>query len=298
MKKSGLKLGGCLLLSLVLVAAAVQAGAKESTTPGQQLVTGFTAIATGQSARLTVINVSGESSPSSEPVFIELSIYDADGAVLARLQPSDPCLPGQSYNVVWINPAPSGATPTYVRAAIKVWPATDLWSFQSVFVKGSLETIDADGATKIWNQPNPFYPALSVLFPPHPVYPLLPGPVNVSSGQSLVYTLFSPAPAVSSCLPTVKWVDAQGNPAPSNTQETPLIPLNPAEPTNAQMSYFFPFTPTTPGQYRPVVSFAGCSKAPANTSSFIPSEMLLDNSTGRVALQWPMSPSFPPSPIF
>lgn len=296
MKKSGLKLGGCLLLSLVLVAAAVQAGAKESTTPGQQLVTGFTAIATGQSARLTVVNVSAESTLASEPVFVELTIYDAGGTVLARLQPPDPCLPDQSYSVAWINPAISGSTPRYVRAEIKVWPATDPLSFQAVFVKGSLETVAADGTTSIWCQPVPFFPSLSALFPPRPVYPLLPGLVYVSSGQSLVYTLFPAEPAAPSCLPTVKWVDAQGNPAPSTPPANPVIPLNPQDSANSRAPFFFPFTPTTPGQYRPVVSFAGCSNTSA-PSGFIPSEMLLDNSTGKVAIQWPMGAIFPPSSI-
>ena len=296
MKSFGLKLSGCLLLSIALAAAATQAMAEDSTKPAQELLTGFTAIATGQSARLTVINVSGEGAPSSEPVFVELTLFDAGGAVLARLQPPDPCLPGQSYNVIWINPAASGSTPRYVRAAIKILPATDLLSFQSVFVKGSLETIDTDGTTKVWYQPDPFFPALSVLFPPRPVYPLLPGLVYVSSGQSLVYTLFPPEPAVSSCLPTVTWVDARGNQASPTQPAKPAVPENPPGSANSRTPFFFSFTPTAPGQYRPKVSFAGCAKTPA-PSNYIPSEMLLDNSTGKVAIQWPTGAFFPPSPI-
>ena len=297
MKKFGLKLSGCLFLSLALVSASTQAMAEDSTTAPQQLLTGFTAIATGQSARLTVVNVSGEGALASEPVFVELAIYDAGGAVLARLQPPDPCLPGQSYDVLWINPATSGSTPRYIRAAIKVWPATDRWSFQAVFVKGSLETVDTDGTTKILYQPVPFFPSLSALFPPRPVYPLLPGLVYVSPGQSLVYTLFPPEPAPPSCLPTVKWVDAQANPASATRSANQVIPLNPTDSTNSQAPFLFPFTPTAPGQYRPIVSFAGCSNATA-PSSFIPSEMLLDNSTGKAVVQWPMGASLPPSSIF
>jgi hypothetical protein len=296
MKKFGLTVSGCLLLWLALVGGCAQAATEDAATAAQQLLTGFTAVASGQSARLTVINVSGGSGLSSEPVFVELFIYDADGSVLARLQPPDPCLPGQSYSIQWSNPGASGNTPRYVRAAVKVWPATDLWSFQSVFVKGSLETIDTDGTTKIWNQTTPFVPALSALFPPRPVYPLLPGLVYVSPGQSLVYTLFSPEPAAPFCLPTLTWVDAQGNPAASTRPPTPLTPVNPPGSTDSRTPFFFSFTPSAPGQYRPIVSFAGCSNSPAS-ASFIPSEMLLDNATGRVTVQWPMGPGFPPLPF-
>lgn len=292
MKKFGFKL----LFLLTLVAVSTQTMAQDSTKSPQQLLTGFTAIATGQSARLTVVNVSGGGALSSQPVFVELTLYDAGGTVLARLKPPDPCLPGQSYNVVWINPATSGNTPQYVRAAIKVWPATDVWSFQAVFVKGSLKTVDTDGTTKIWNQAVPYFPSLSALFPPRPVYPLLPGLVYVSPGQSLVYAIFPPEPAAPSCQPTVQWVDAQGNPASSAGRANPVIPVNPQSSTHSQEPFFFPFTPTTPGQYRPIVSFAGCSNTSA-PSSFIPSEMLLDNSTGKVLIQWPIGTCFPPASI-
>ncbi|MDR3554147.1 MAG: hypothetical protein P4L55_05295 [Syntrophobacteraceae bacterium] len=295
MKRFGSKLGGFLLVFLAL-AAASPAWAEDPATPAQLLLTGFTAIAPGQSARLTVINVSGEDGHSSEPLFVELAIYDAEGAVLERLQPADPCLPGQSYNVLWIGPD-SGNTPRYIRAEIKVRPAAESWSFQSVFVKGSLETIDTDGTTRIWYQPAPFLPALSILFPPRPVYPLLPGLVYVSPGQSLVYTLFPPEPADVSCLPTVTWVDARGNPVSSTQPPTPIVPATPLDSTKSRTPLFFSFTPATPGQYRPIVSFAACSNTPASLS-FIPSEMLLDDSTGKVSTQWPMAPCFPPSPLF
>lgn len=284
------------MIVLALIANGAQAAAEEPASPARQLLTGFTAIATGQSTRLTVINVSGESGLSSEPVFVELTLYDATGSVLARLHPPDPCLAGQSYNVVWVNPGASANTPRYLRAEIKVWPATDLWSFQSVFVKGSLETIGADGTTKVWYQPNAFVPALSALFPPHPVYPLLPGLVYAAPRQALVYSLFPPEPAVSPCVPTVTWVDARGNPVVSAQPPNAEIPAAPPGSSNSQTPFFFSFTPTSPGQYRPIVSFAACANTPG-PSNFIASEMLLDTSTGKVAVQWPVGPGFPPLPL-
>ena len=288
------KLTGFLLFSLVFFLFSPQIPAEDPPQPPQQLLTGFTGVATGQSARLTVVNVSGRGALSSQPVFVELTLYDAGGNILAHLKPSDPCLPGQSYSVAWINPAASGTTPRFVRAAVKVRSATDLLSFQAVFVKGSLEIVDSDGTTRIWYPTVPFFPSLSALFPPRPVYPLLPGLVNVSSGQSLVYTFYPLEPAPPACLPEVKWLDAQGNPASSARTANTVIPLAPHNSADSQSPFFFSFTPTTPGQYRPVVSFAGCPRTAA-PSAYIASEMLLDNATGTVITQWSMAPSCYPS---
>jgi len=293
---------GLIITAAVLCTAAhtqTLASVPSSVTP--QLLTGLVGVAPGQSARLSVVNITGNGVPG-EPVYAGLYILDNLGNVLASLPPLEPVLPGQSATVEWMNSEMDGTARIYVRSVVTFSPSptfsisplipTDPGSI----VKGTFEVVDTTGSTSVLFLTSSWWPSDPAV-PTSPVYPLVFGLTGITAEQSLVLSLFNPGPAptpTAPCHAGVTWVDAQGNAiyTPGSTLESELGPISPLG------SQIFAVTPGVAGLFRPVVHETCGETVVTPSLGLVPVLQVVDNVTGKSLFLFPVNPIYPSGPWF